>query len=57
MEKQIKKLKQFYGLSYKALAEKIGCTERQLFNARKGINTGRFLKEKIENMVQKIESL
>lgn len=56
MKAQITKLKEFYNVSYKDLAEKIGITERQLYNVING-KCGKFLREKIDRMVRKIESL
>lgn len=64
METQIKKLKDYYSkghpkgkIPYEELAQKIGITERQLQNVRKGKHIGKFLKNHINEMVQKIESL
>lgn len=57
MKTQIEKLKKFYKLPNKKVAEKIGISERQLYYVLNGKNVGRFLREKINSMVEKIESL
>jgi hypothetical protein len=64
METQINKLREYYSkghpkgkISYEELAQKIGITKRQLQNVRKGKHIGKFLKLRIDEMVQKIESL
>jgi len=57
MEKQIDRLLEFYKCSHDDLAKKIGISKRQLYYVRKDEHVGKFLAEKINNMVQKIESL
>jgi len=56
MKNQLLKLKKFYKINNRELAEKIGISERQLYNVMRG-KAGWLLREHIERMVAKIEAL
>ena len=57
MEKQIKKLMEFYQLNMVDLAKKVGISTKQLYNARNDVHVSWLLRKHIIEMVQKIESL